>query len=120
MPDPDVNPELKSRVSVDSGGRILLPKKIRQRLGLTAGDELELEFPVTDLENAGEDAILLRVVRPEVPLRREGKFWVYRGGQAAASVDPAGWVAAERELRSETILPGSTRLTTAEKRDAEG
>jgi AbrB family looped-hinge helix DNA binding protein len=110
MPDPNANPRTKSRVSVDSGGRILLPKKIRQRLGLAAGDELEVEFPVTALADAGEDAILLRVVRPEVPLRREGKFWVYRGGQAPAPVDAAGMIAAEREARSESILPGSTAL----------
>ena len=74
MPDSNANPQSKSRVSVDSGGRILLPKKVRQRLGLAAGDELDVEFPVAGLADAGEDAILLRVVRPEVPLRREGKF----------------------------------------------
>jgi AbrB family looped-hinge helix DNA binding protein len=85
MSDLNANPHAKSRVSVDSGGRILLPKKIRQRLGLAAGDELDVEFPVfpvTGLDHAGEHAILLRVVRPEVPLRREGRFWVYRGGEA--------------------------------------
>ena len=110
MPDYTSNPSNKPRVSVDSGGRILLPKKVRQRLGLAAGDELEVEFPVTGLDRAGEDAILLRVVRPEVPLRREGKFWVYRCGQAPAPVDVAGMIAAEREARSEAILPGSTAL----------
>ena len=115
MPDPNANPPPKSRVSVDSGGRILLPKKVRQRLGLAAGDELEVEFPVTGLDHAGEDAILLRVVRPEVPLRREGKFWVYRGGDAPAPVDVAGLVAAEREARSESILPGSTALPAIEE-----
>ena len=58
----------------DAGGRILLPKKVRQRLGLAAGDELDVESPVTGLADAGEDAILLRVVRPEAPSRRESKF----------------------------------------------
>ena len=115
MSDTNVNPQPKSRVSVDAGGRILLPKKIRQRLGLAAGDELEVEFPVTGLDHAGEDAILLRAVRPEVPLRREGKFWVYRGGQAPAPIDVAGMVAAEREARSESILPGSTALSLTEE-----
>jgi bifunctional DNA-binding transcriptional regulator/antitoxin component of YhaV-PrlF toxin-antitoxin module len=99
---------------VDSGGRILLPKKIRQRLGLAAGDGLEVEFPVTGLADAGEDAILLRALRPEIPLRREGKFWVYRGGEAPAPVDVAGTIAAEREARSESILPGSTALPRIE------
>src|ERR671928_1783220 len=100
MPDPNASSQPKSRVSVDSGGRILLPKKIRQRLGLAAGDELDIEFPVSGLSDAGEDAILLRPVRPEVPLGREGKFWVYRGGDAPAPIDVAGMVAAEREARS--------------------
>jgi bifunctional DNA-binding transcriptional regulator/antitoxin component of YhaV-PrlF toxin-antitoxin module len=100
---------------VDSGGRILLPKKVRQRLGLAAGDELEVECPVTGLDDAGEDAILLCVVRPEVPLRREGKFWVYRGGDGPGPADIAGLITAEREARSETILSGSTALSSIEE-----
>src|ERR671932_1644030 len=104
MSDFNPNRSRKPRVSVDSGGRILLPKKVRQRLGSAAGDELDVEFPVTGLDHAGEDAILLRVVRPEVPLRREGKFWVYRGGETPAPVDVTGMIAEEREARSETIL----------------
>ena len=119
MPDSNANPRPKSRVSVDAGGRILLPKKVRQRLGLAAGDELELDFPVSGLADAGEDAILLRVVRPEVPLRREGKFWVYRGGGAPAPVDVAGMIAAEREGRSEGILPGSEGLPSAADKSLE-
>ena len=115
MLDPNAKSQPKSRVSVDSGGRILLPKKVRQRLGLAAGDELEVEFPVTGLADASEDAILLRAVRPEVPLRREGKFWVYRGGETPAPVDVNGMIAAEREARSESILPGSTRLPATEE-----
>jgi hypothetical protein len=67
------------------------------------------------LDRASEDAILLRVVRPEVPLRREGKFWVYRGGQAQALVDVTGMIAAEREVRSESILPASTALPPMEE-----
>ena len=43
MPDLNANPQPKSRVSVDAGGPILLPKKIRQRLGLAAGDELDVQ-----------------------------------------------------------------------------
>jgi AbrB family looped-hinge helix DNA binding protein len=100
---------------VVSGGRILLPKKIRQRLSLAAGDELDVEFPVSGLAEVGEDAILLRPVRPEVPLRRAGKFWVYRGGNAPAPVDVPGMIAAEREARSEAILPGSTALPSIEE-----
>jgi AbrB family looped-hinge helix DNA binding protein len=115
MPDPNANSQTKYRVSVDAGGRILLPKKIRQRLGLAAGDELDVEFPVTALADAGEDAILLRVVRPEVPLHREGKFWVYRGGEAPAPVNINGMIAAEREGRSESILPGSTGFPSTEE-----
>lgn len=70
---------------------------------------------MTGLDRADEDAILLRVVRPEVPLRRESKFWVYRGGEAPVPVDVAGMIAAEREARSETILPGSMGLPSTEK-----
>jgi AbrB family looped-hinge helix DNA binding protein len=115
MPDFTSDPKPKPRVSVDSGGRILLPKKVRQRLGLAAGDELAVEFPVAGLDDAGEDAILLRVVRPEVPLRREGKFWVYRGGDAPAPVDVVELITTERKARSESILPGSTALPSLDE-----
>jgi hypothetical protein len=79
------------------------------------GKNSQVEFPVTALADAGEDAILLRAVRPEVPLRREGKFWVYRSGEAPAPVEVAGMITAEREARSEAILPGSTALPTIEE-----
>src|SRR5690349_5708718 len=49
MPDPNAKPQPKSRVSVDAGGRILLPKKVRQRLGLAAGNELDVELEVLQL-----------------------------------------------------------------------
>jgi hypothetical protein len=51
----------------------------------------------------------------EVLLRREGKFWVYRGGDAPAPVDMAGMIVTEREARSEAILPGSTALPSMEE-----
>jgi bifunctional DNA-binding transcriptional regulator/antitoxin component of YhaV-PrlF toxin-antitoxin module len=98
---------------------MLLPKKVRQRLGLAAGDKLDVEFPVTGLADAGEDVILLRVVRPEVPLRREGRFWVYRGGEAQAPIDVAALVAAERQARSEVVLPGPTGLPSSTEEGAE-
>jgi len=114
MDDLSAKPQTRSRVSVDSGGRILLPMKVRQRLGLAAGDELEVEFPVADLANAGDDTILLRVVRPAVPLRREGKFWVYRSDEVLAPVNVSGLVTAEREARSEAIMPGSPSPASTE------
>jgi hypothetical protein len=36
------------------------------------------------------DAVVSRVIRPEVPLRREGKFGVDCGGGAPPTVDVAG------------------------------
>jgi AbrB family looped-hinge helix DNA binding protein len=94
MPDPNTNRRAKSRVSVDSGGRVLLPKKIRQRLGLAAGDELDVGFPMAGLDHAGEDAILLRVVRPEVPWRRESKLsslpWRRGAGAGGRNRDDCG------------------------------
>jgi AbrB family looped-hinge helix DNA binding protein len=73
-------------VTIDRAGRIVIPKRVRDALGLQPGDAL-------DLETAGEH-ITMRPVRQRMPLRQEHGIWVYRSGKPL----PAGVV--EETLRT--------------------
>lgn len=62
-----------ARLTLDSAGRVLIPKGLRDELHLQPGDEL-------DLETAGEQ-MTLRPVRQTPPLSKERGVWVFRTGQ---------------------------------------
>ena len=72
---------MASRLTIDRGGRIVIPKPVREELKLEPGDSLELE-------SAGEQ-ITLRPVRGTAPLKKEHGIWVFRSGQSlsASSTD---------------------------------
>jgi AbrB family looped-hinge helix DNA binding protein len=63
---------MKSRLTLDKAGRIVIPKPLREELHLEPGDALELE-------RAGEQ-ITLRPVRGTGPLTKEQGVWVFRTG----------------------------------------
>jgi AbrB family looped-hinge helix DNA binding protein len=77
---------------MDSAGRVVLPKPLRDELDLGPGDALELE-------SAGEK-ITLRPVRAAAPLTKEQGVWVFRTGQrlsAAATDDVLRQVREDRD-----------------------
>ncbi len=68
-------------VTLDSAGRVLIPKSLRDELRLELGDAMQLE-------NEGE-SVTLRPIRTSSPLRRERGVWVFRGSPkiSAATTD---------------------------------
>lgn len=58
------------QIPIDRFGRIVLPKGIRDRLGVSAGTEFEVEET--------EDAILLKPVQKKAHLIRKGGWLVVR------------------------------------------
>jgi AbrB family looped-hinge helix DNA binding protein len=84
--------------TIDSFGRVLVPKALRDRLGLEPGSVLEME-------DSGAE-IRLRPVRDRPLLVKEGKVLVY-AGKASGNVLEA--VKAHREARLRR-LPGPRRL----------
>ena len=64
---------MNTQITIDKAGRIVLPKPLRQSLGLEAGDTLQLT-------SQGEN-ISLRPVRGVSPLQKEKGVWVYRTGR---------------------------------------
>jgi AbrB family looped-hinge helix DNA binding protein len=68
---------MNSRLTIDRGGRIVIPKMVREELNLEPGDSLEMQ-------SAGEQ-ITLRPVRGTAPLAKERGVWVFHSGQPLAA-----------------------------------
>ena len=82
-----------TRLTVDKAGRIVLPKPVRDKMRLGAGDELQLE-------SEGEQ-IVLRPVRPKATLWKEHGIWVYQGESTEVSIPEL--IDAEREKRLRSV-----------------
>lgn len=80
------------QVRLDRFGRVVVPKPIREALGLEPGAALELE------EEGGR--VLLRPLREEAPLRESGGVLVYCG-RVCGSVE--GAVERTRRQRAERL-----------------
>ena len=77
---------------VDKAGRVVLPKRLRERMHLKAGDTLELT------DDLAGDSLTLRPVRPQASLRKEMGVWVYQG-EMPADLDIEEFMEHEREKR---------------------
>jgi AbrB family looped-hinge helix DNA binding protein len=73
----DIMTFVTTQVTIDSAGRVVLPKPLRKELDIGPGDLLELE-------RVGE-RITLRPVRGGAPLAKEKGVWVFRTGQPLAA-----------------------------------
>jgi AbrB family looped-hinge helix DNA binding protein len=90
------NRRMEARITLDKAGRIILPKPVRQKLQLVAGDELELE--------ASEDQITLRPLRGNAPLRKKQGVWVFRSGEPLPASTVQETIERVRRERDETNL----------------
>ena len=82
--------------TVDSFGRVVIPKAVRSRLGLGPGSVLDVA--------GDEESIVLRPVREEAPLRVVGGVLVY-GGEAEEDLGSA----VERHRRERVALSSGAR-----------
>jgi AbrB family looped-hinge helix DNA binding protein len=58
-------------LKIDKAGRVILPKPVRDRLGLHAGSDLEIqETP---------DGVVLRPADRRPSMVKKGSFWVHTG-----------------------------------------
>ncbi|MEM6785343.1 MAG: AbrB/MazE/SpoVT family DNA-binding domain-containing protein [Bacteroidota bacterium] len=82
-------------VTIDKFGRILIPKQLRERLGLTPGTEFDL-----DVRDEGDGpALELRPDRAETGLVYEGDLLVFRGKVGAEAHDLNAFIQAQRDRR---------------------
>jgi AbrB family looped-hinge helix DNA binding protein len=82
-------------ITIDSAGRIVVPKALRERFGLHPGTELEIE--------AAPDGLRLRA-RDSAPafIEKEGVL-VHHAGGPAMEIDVAAFINREREARSTSV-----------------
>jgi len=64
---------MRSKVTLDQAGRVVLPKTLRDELHLSAGDTLDLTVK--------GDEVTLRPRRGATPLQKERGIWVFRTGE---------------------------------------
>ena len=64
---------MRSKVTLDSAGRVVLPKTLRDELHLSPGDTLDLTVK--------GDEVTLRPRRGATPLQKERGVWVFRTGE---------------------------------------
>jgi AbrB family looped-hinge helix DNA binding protein len=82
---------MTAKLTIDKAGRVVIPKRLRDKLRLVPGDVFELE--------SREEEIVLRPVRDEAPLLKERGVWVYRTGNALSAETTDAVLRAIREER---------------------
>jgi AbrB family looped-hinge helix DNA binding protein len=84
---------MKNTVFVDKAGRVVLPKPLRDKLRLAAGDQLLIE-------SEGE-RMTLRPIRPQATMKKEYGIWVYQGELSEDSIPDL--IERERENRGREL-----------------
>jgi AbrB family looped-hinge helix DNA binding protein len=101
--DPNVRHTYAMAITIimDRAGRLVVPRAVRERFGLTGGESHEMELV------EAPDGIVLRPVGADVPVTRDASGWVVfhsdTDGVATESIDPVAVVEAERERRTRQV-----------------
>jgi AbrB family looped-hinge helix DNA binding protein len=88
-------PFMSANITIDSAGRIVLPKNLRDALGLVAGDVLALE--------SDGERITLRPVRSGSPMRKKQGVWVFRSGRTISASETDSVLEALRDERARNL-----------------
>jgi AbrB family looped-hinge helix DNA binding protein len=81
-------------LKIDKVGRIVVPKSLRDRLGLRAGIELEVTESV--------EGLTLKPISDQPSMVKVDGFWVHNG-VAPAGFDWSRFTKEERELRNRRV-----------------
>jgi AbrB family looped-hinge helix DNA binding protein len=86
---------MATELTIDSSGRLVLPKAVRQALGLKPGDRLKIETE--------EDRVILSPVRDRAGLQKEHGVCVYRSGTSTDS-SVVELIEQQRKRRAEEVM----------------
>jgi AbrB family looped-hinge helix DNA binding protein len=81
-------------LTIDKAGRVVLPKPLRDRMGLREGSDLEVEETL--------EGIVLKPVGMEASIVKKDGFWVYTG-KVPRGFDVVRAVEEDREARIREI-----------------
>ena len=90
------NAIMTTEITIDSAGRVVIPKNVREELRLEAGDKLEL--------HSNGDEISMRPVRSAPSLVKVDGIWVHRGGEKITNEDVNRLLQEDRERRFDEYL----------------
>ena len=71
---------MRAALIIDKSGRLVIPKPVRDALGLRPGDRLEFRQQGADL--------ILSLKQPKSVLQKEKGVWVYRSGEPSSASIP--------------------------------
>jgi len=86
---------MNAKVTIDGTGRVVIPKKLRDELRLTAGDSLTVE--------SDGEGVTLRPVRPEARMRKKHGIWVFHSGRSISAAETDQVLADLREERDRSL-----------------
>jgi AbrB family looped-hinge helix DNA binding protein len=86
---------MSTEVHIDKAGRIVVPKKIRDGMGLSPGDPILIE--------ADGEQITLRPVHDEPIMKKEHGIWVHQG-TLPPGFSIIDFIDEEREKRAREML----------------
>ncbi len=89
------------KLTIDKLGRIVLPKPVREKLQLSAGDELELE--------SLDDRVTLRPLRGTAQLWKKRGVWVFHSGEPLSAATVRETIEQLRSERDDTRAVRSSR-----------
>jgi AbrB family looped-hinge helix DNA binding protein len=87
---------MTTQITIDRAGRVVLPKPLRDELGLAPGDTLELE--------ASGEKITLRPIRAGESFTKEKGVWVFRTGQPLSAAVTDAVLRQVRDDRERTYI----------------
>ena len=87
---------MTAKLTLDKAGRVVIPKKVRDKLHMSAGDSFE--FTSTD------DQIVLKPMREESTMFKKDGMWVFHTGKPLTVEDVNAVIESVREERHRQIL----------------
>jgi len=87
-----------AKLTLDSAGRVVLPRQVRDDLQVGPGDSLELE--------SSDEQIILRPLRGTMPLRKKKGIWVFRTGEPLSAETVKQVMREVRQEREHSNLDG--------------
>lgn len=87
-------------VEIDKSGRLVIPKKMRDKLGVKAGDRLSVE-------QTGS-TIVIQLGRRPLGLYKERGYWVFDSGVPMKEDDVSKWIDLDRDDRMRFVSGLST------------
>jgi AbrB family looped-hinge helix DNA binding protein len=87
---------MTAKLTLDKAGRVVIPKKLRDKLHMSAGDSFQLE--------STDEKIVLKPVREEATMLKKDGMWVIKTGKPLTVDDVNAVIESVREERHRQII----------------